>query len=440
MTESGRSKGNSFLLFFFFLLAGIPYLSAHIAEFDEYWQKRAKLARISSLAAYNPDPDEVAENVNREVHASLASNSTRRQALRYTGGCMATNPIDRCWRCDKDWHRHRKRLSRCALGFGRKTTGGRKGRVYVVTENTDWDPVNPKKGTLRWGAVQKKPLWIVFANSMVITLQQELMVASHKTIDGRGSNVHIAHGAGITVQFVKNVIIHNIHFHDIKPAYGGMIRDSLIHVGLRTRSDGDAISIFGSNNVWVDHNSLSRCADGLVDIIEGSTAITISNNHLTHHNDVILLGGHDNTWQDAAMQVTLAFNHFGKGLIQRMPRCRWGFFHVVNNDYTHWLMYAIGGSQHPTIISQGNRFIAPPNRDAKEVTMRIAAAPDVWSKWTWRSEGDLLMNGARFTQSGNPKKRRYFSNKDTIKAKPASFVRRLTRFAGTLTCHKGVPC
>jgi pectate lyase len=53
--------------------------------------------------------------------------------------------------------------------------------------------------------------------------------------------------------------------------------------------------------------------------------------------------------------------------VQRMPRCRWGFVHVVNNDYTHWLMYAIGGSQHPTIISEGNRFIAPPDLAAKEV-------------------------------------------------------------------------
>ena len=82
---------------------------------------------------------------------------------------------------------------------------------------------------------------------------------------------------------------------------------------------------------------------------------------------VMLFGASDTFEGDKKMQVTVAFNHFGRGLVQRMPRCRWGFFHVVNNDYTHWLMYAIGGSQHPTIISQGNRFIAPPNVAAKEV-------------------------------------------------------------------------
>nr|QNI23761.1 AP2/ERF transcription factor [Camptotheca acuminata] len=97
---------------------------------------------------------------------------------------------------------------------------------------------------------------------------------------------------------------------------------------------------------------MSRCTDGLIDAIMGSTGITISNCHFTHHNEVMLFGASDSYSGDAIMQITVAFNHFGQGLTQRMPRCRWGFVHVVNNDYTHWLMYAIGGSSHPTIISQ----------------------------------------------------------------------------------------
>lgn len=40
---------------------------------------------------------------------------------------------------------------------------------------------------------------------------------------------------------------------------------------------------------------------------------------------------------------------------------------MVNNDYTHWEMYAIGGSAEPTINSQGNRYLAPANPFAKEV-------------------------------------------------------------------------
>ena len=104
--------------------------------------------------------------------------------------------------------------------------------------------------------------------------------------DARGANVHIAYGAGITIQYVQNVIIHGLHIHDIVPGSGGMIRDSEDHFGFRTRSDGDGISIFGGVNIWIDHVSMSNCSDGLIDAIMGSTGITISNCHFTRHNEV----------------------------------------------------------------------------------------------------------------------------------------------------------
>ena len=100
----------------------------------------------------------------------------------------------------------------------------------------------------------------------------------------------------------------------------GNIRDSPEHSGWWTVSDGDGISIFGGKHVWVDHCSLSNCRDGLIDAIHGATAITISNNYFTHHDKVMLLGHSDSFTQDKNMQVTIAFNHFGEGLVQRMPR------------------------------------------------------------------------------------------------------------------------
>ncbi|PPD85748.1 hypothetical protein GOBAR_DD17315 [Gossypium barbadense] len=354
---------------------------------------------------------------------------------------MATNPIDRCWRCRENWAENRKRLALCGLGFGRKATGGDEGDYYLVTDNSDDDVLEPKPGTLRHAVIQNKPLWIIFAKDMHIKLSKELIVQSNKTIDGRGANVHIAHGCGITLQFVHNIIIHNIHIHHVIESQGGLIRDSEDHYGYRTIGDGDGISIFGSSNIWLDHISMSECQDGLIDVIQGSTAITISNCHFTHHDHVILLGASDTYSNDQYMQVTIAFNHFGKELIQRMPRCRWGFFHVVNNDYTHWKMYAIGGSTHPTIISEGNRYIAPDDPNTKEITNRNYAPESEWKNWVWRSEGDLYMNGAFFRTSGPPSPPNLnFSEKDVIKAKPATFVRRLTRFAGTLDCKEYVKC
>ncbi|KAL3731733.1 hypothetical protein ACJRO7_028591 [Eucalyptus globulus] len=430
-----------FFLFFSSFAVLVPSLQANIEEFDEYWAKRAEEAQKDALKAYDPHPETVTSLFNAKVDKAVrGNNSTRRQLKKYNGPCLATNPIDRCWRCNRNWARNRKKLANCVLGFGRKTRGGKRGWFYVVTDSSDNDMVNPKPGTLRHAVVQKGPLWIIFAGSMVIRLNQELIMTSDKTIDARGANVHIAYGAGITLQFIRNVIIHGLHIHDIVRGSGGLIRDAHDHVGLRTASDGDGISIFGSSHVWIDHVSMSACSDGLIDAIQGSTAITISNCHFTHHNEVMLFGASDGYSQDQIMQITVAFNHFGRGLVQRMPRCRWGFFHVVNNDYTHWLMYAIGGSQHPTIISQGNRFIAPPNIAAKEVTKRDYATEDQWKNWLWKSEGDLMMNGAFFVTSGNPRAQFPFSRRDVIKAKPGTYVRRLTRFAGKLGCRVGRPC
>lgn len=174
------------------------------------------------------------------------------------------------------------------MGFGYKTTGGKNGRIYVVTDPSDRELINPIPGTLRHAVIQKEPLWIIFSHNMVINLQQEMIMQGNKTIDGRGVRVDIAHGAGITIQFVSNVIIHGIRVHDIVSKEGGMIRDSVDHFGFRTRSDGDAISLFGAQNVWIDHCSMTNAADGLIDAIEGTTGVTVSNCHFTDHNEVII--------------------------------------------------------------------------------------------------------------------------------------------------------
>ncbi|XP_052172663.1 pectate lyase-like [Diospyros lotus] len=442
-TKDRHSITFSFLLLL--LAAGaIPALHADIGEMDEYWQDKAQKAQEDALETFSSDPEQISDNLAATVESDLmGANGTRRSLKKkYTGlgPCMATNPIDRCWRCQPDWEKDRKRLADCVQGFGRKTTGGKNGKIYVVTDPSDADLMNPKPGTLRHAVIQDEPLWIIFARPMFIRLSEELLMTSDKTIDARGANVHIANGAGITMQYVKNIIIHGLHIHDIHAGNGGMIRDSVKHAGLRTKSDGDGISLFGASNIWIDHVSMSNCQDGLIDAIMGSTGITISNSHFTHHNEVMLFGANDAHKIDEVMQITVAFNHFGQGLVQRMPRCRYGFIHVLNNDYTHWLMYAIGGSSHPTIISQGNRFIAPPDVNAKVITHRDYASESEWSKWQWRSEGDLLMNGAKFVESGGPLKDNPYSRQDFIKAKPGSYVTRLTRFSGPLKCIPGKPC
>ncbi|KAF3520868.1 hypothetical protein DY000_02061232 [Brassica cretica] len=416
----------------------------------------------------HPDPELVARDVHRRVNASL----WRRQAMDTTdqtgsNPCFTGNPIDDCWKCDPNWPNNRQGLADCGIGFGQYALGGKGGRFYFVTDSSDDDAVEPKPGTLRYGVIQVEPLWIVFPSNMMIKLKQELIFNSYKTLDGRGANVHIVGGGCITLQYVSNVIIHNIHIHHCyqsgriccgtvlgcpvqaesepsvlseglaqavhRAAITSHFRQWTDHgsMSLRTKSDGDGISIFGSKDIWIDHCSLSRCKDGLIDAVMGSTGITISNNFFSHHNEVMLLGHSDHYEPDSGMQVTIAFNHFGEKLIQRMPRCRRGYIHVVNNDFTQWEMYAIGGSGNPTINSQGNRFTAPSNPFAKEVTKRVETPDGEWKGWNWRSEGDILVNGAFFVASGEGAEMRY-EKAYSVEPKSASFIDQITFHSGVL--------
>ncbi|KAB2031872.1 hypothetical protein ES319_D05G333700v1 [Gossypium barbadense] len=377
----------SYSFFRFLFVVIIPTLEDHITEYDEYWTAR-ELEAIKNLdKAYHSNPD--------------------------------------CWRCDPDWEKNRKKLADCAPGFAQGTTGGKDGEFYVVTDRID-NAADPKPGTLHHAVTQTGPLWITFKGSMTIKLQQELIVTSDKTIDARGANVEVCNGAGITIQFAKNIIIHGLQTHHIIPAKGGKIKDGENQHGLWGDSDGDGVSLFGATNVWLDHLSLHHCTDGLIDVVQGSTAVTVSNCHFTDHND-------------KKMQVTVALNHFGKGLVGRMPKCRFGFIHVVNNDYNHWFLYAIGGTSSPTIISQGNRYSAP-GFGAKEVTCRGLLKPAQWKNWNWVSQGDHFENGAFFTPSGNPSASKKFGANKMMPFKPGQMVPELTKYAGPLSCTIGRPC
>lgn len=86
--------------------------------------------------------------------------------------------------------------------------------------------------------------------------------------------------------------------------------------------DGDAIRLVTASKVWLDHNTLYACEDGLLDVTRGSTDITISNNWFRDQDKVVLLGHDDGYLRDKNMKVTLVYNHFGPNCNQRMPRYR----------------------------------------------------------------------------------------------------------------------
>ncbi|MBA0673457.1 hypothetical protein Goklo_023991 [Gossypium klotzschianum] len=117
-----------------------------------------------------------------------------------------------------------------------KPAHGKGGVFYVVIDPID-NAADPKPGTLHHPIIQTGLLWIPFKGSMTIKLEQELIVTSDKTIDARGANVEICNGAGITVQFLMNIIIHGLQIHHIIPTKGGKIKDGGNHRVLWGASD-----------------------------------------------------------------------------------------------------------------------------------------------------------------------------------------------------------
>ncbi|ONK57277.1 uncharacterized protein A4U43_C10F18420 [Asparagus officinalis] len=73
------------------------------------------------------------------------------------------------------------------------------------------------------------------------------------------------------------------------------------------------------------------------------------------------------------------------------------------------------------------------------VTKRVDTYGDVWKSWNWRSEGDLLLNGAYFIPSGAGASASY-SRASSLGAKSSSMVGSITSAAGVLHCRRGSLC
>ncbi|KAE8713717.1 putative pectate lyase 21 [Hibiscus syriacus] len=150
---------------------------------------------------------------------------------------------------------------------------------------------------------------------------------------------------------------------------------------------------------------------------------------------------HDNQWirrrcnLDIQLKGCLDRSLHTRKVLRRAYRLniRHGYFHIVNNVYVGWEMYAIGGGANPTINSQGNVFIASDNSYAKEasfsnpnVTKRESSFDD-WKSWNWRSEGDMMVKESYIRASG-------------MVARPTSLVTKTAQYAGTLSCRKDYGC
>ena len=198
------------------------------------------------------------------------------------------------------------------------------------------------------------PYIVKFTNGNRITTSDNvsiiMSIGSNKTIYGATS------GAGLKNIEMRvsgsNVIIRNLIF-------GEVIADDFWK-----GSGNDALSLNGASHVWVDHCELfshlspkdnagnvltyskgtntsadsesdfkKDWYDGLLDIKNGATWITVSNCYLHDHWKAFLCGSGDSHDDgDSNMRLTIV-GCFFKDINSRQPLFRWGKAHIYNNYF-----------------------------------------------------------------------------------------------------------
>ncbi|WP_395714806.1 hypothetical protein [Reyranella sp.] len=264
-------------------------------------------------------------------------------------------------------------------GFGANTTGGLNGDVYTVTTLNDSGP-----GSLRFAAEDRstKPIWIVFDPSLqggTITLNSTIYLGANRTIDGRGSGITITnHGITMGGNWgASNDIVAGITIRDVN------------------NSGEDNISIYGVDNIWIHHVSLSGWnSDGLLDVSAGTKNVTVDWSRFSDHNGAMMinsystsadpdnpnrevLNGHqlDNYERDEDTHVTLHHNVFD-GTVQREPRVVFGEVHMYNNVLKDWGSYAIGASFRAEVLAEGNIFDSRDQYGSRAIVTQVGVDPE----------------------------------------------------------------
>jgi pectate lyase len=213
--------------------------------------------------------------------------------------------------------------------IGWATRTGRTGAAFSVTGGGDAAPIVVK-------AFADLKTYASDAQARVIHIDgtlgagwsgssgDRLEIKSNKTIVGLRPGTQLK--AAVHINGASNVILRNI-----------VIRGP----GSNEDQAWDNINIEGSSkNVWVDHCEFWDGQDGNADVVKGADTVTFTWNIFGYalpghpHNLSNLIASSDSEPEsDGKLDITYMFNWW-KAAMERQPRCRYGYIHVVNNLYT----------------------------------------------------------------------------------------------------------
>ncbi len=160
--------------------------------------------------------------------------------------------------------------------------------------------------------------WITFARGGQVRLTDDLAVPSNTTIDARGAGVQLW-GGGLVIDGAENVIIAGLAI---------------------TEADADAVHVAGgSEGVFLLDLDLSHSGDGLLDVTEGATDVTLSGSTLRDHVKGVLIGASDSASGDWAIRVTI--HNTIIATTYRHPMCRYAWVHLDRVTVGPWIGDAV---------------------------------------------------------------------------------------------------
>lgn len=215
-------------------------------------------------------------------------------------------------------------------------------------------------------------------------------LGSNKTVIGATNDITLTGGLGIagtTTAQLSNVIVRNLKVNGVA-------------------SEEDAMDIRRAHHVWVDHCEFYDGPDGNLDVVYESSYVTISwtkfyytanykpaagETETAQHRFSNLIGNGNGNIQDRGkLRVTFHHNWWAEGVIERMPRVRFGEVHVFNNYYSSsGNNYAIGAGVEAKIVVENNFFenVNDPHMFySDEPTARIAASGNVYQSTTGKRD------------------------------------------------------
>jgi pectate lyase len=146
-----------------------------------------------------------------------------------------------------------------AEGFGKYTTGGRGGKVYIVSNLEDDGP-----GSLREAVTSKGPRIIVFSVSGTIRLKSLLQFKSNTTVAGQ-----TAPGDGICISdYPVSISGDNIIIRYLRVRLGDRYENTGMVDGA---GSDDAMGGSGRKNLIIDHCSVSWSNDEVMSVYNGDS-------------------------------------------------------------------------------------------------------------------------------------------------------------------------